>query len=130
MAKGFLKAGHRCESCNFGYFRRNSNVLDHLYLIKLVSADESFVKIGRTFDILKRLEEFKEVGYVATFLSSVRAKHETIYNLEQRYHEVLNGYRYVPIIKFVGWTECYSEKVLTKLTVISVNNFHITQQNT
>jgi hypothetical protein len=129
IAKGFLKLGYRCETCNFGYFRRNSNSLDNLYLIRLDNNKECFIKIGRTFDILKRIDEFKEVGYIATVLSSVKAKHETIYKLEKKYHEVLNEYQYTPKMKFVGWTECYHKKVLTELIVVSVNNFYLNQLN-
>jgi len=130
MAKGFLKAGHRCDICNFGFFRRNAQALDHLYLIKLDNENESFIKIGRTFDLQKRMEEFKEVGYVATILSNVRANHETIFKLEQTYHKALADYQYIPTIKFVGWTECYNEVVLSELKVISKNNFYLKQLNT
>lgn len=114
--------GSRCMQCaidarNWGYYHARKDEEDTLYLIKLCKGKEIFIKIGRTFDLDRRIMEFERVVCEVEVLSIVQDTHKNVYELEQTYHKALKGlgYHYKPSIEFGGDTECFN---ITCLEVI------------
>lgn len=128
----FVNGGNRCRTCwkdslkasgvVYGYYPERVQEEDSLYLIRF--RKEGCIKIGRSFDITKRLfngsesllrisgSDVKDIDILATY----KGKHQEVYNTEQWVHEELTerGFH-----KPLPWsTECFtedSENILLKL---------------
>ena len=91
---------------------------DHkLYAILCEMGEERFVKIGKTVMQIKQRfygetglpYNYTKIG-VLTKRSGVTAKY--ISNLENKLHKMLKDYRYLPNVKFNGYTECYNVDII------------------
>ena len=87
------------------------NSIGYIYLIKLYSDDEEFVKIGITS---KEVEDRSKYLYLDYLL----IKKMNIYNAFLTEQYLLNTYKankYKPISKFKGYTECFNISLLNTL---------------
>ena len=84
-------SGQRCRSCvvsNFGHFKGKEHYHDNLYLL---ISDLPYFKVGRTFDLNRRLKEnqrrldnfYGKDEFTFTQTLTFQADHITIFNLEQ-----------------------------------------------
>lgn len=110
-------SGTGCPRCTYdnrvgGYsedfFQLNphcKNLGGLLYLVQVIGSTETFYKIG----ITRRTVSSRFSGYPYAF-SVICTQALPIYNaflLEQQIIKRLEGYRFVPSVKFKGWTECF-----------------------
>lgn len=113
----FINEGHKCNDCfresiEWGLYKNRLEDADNLYLMLFISKYESFIKVGRAFNLLRRLDNFPK-EYDIKILSFYENNHLTVYNTEQRYHRLINKYKYKPFIKFSGSKrECFSIEAL------------------
>jgi hypothetical protein len=84
-----------------------------LYLILLENENEKFVKIGVTTKIISsRMRCDITSKYKYTLLKSRKSNLKEIVKIETKLHKDLIKFKYEPLIKFNGYTECYDLKVL------------------
>jgi len=107
-----ISSGVGCNVCSqgeFGLYKHRLQDTDYLYLMKFTSEYETFVKVGRTFNVEERLSRFRSF-YTVEIISILEGKHEHTFSTEQEYHKHLQGMglNYQPKIKFGGSTrECF-----------------------
>lgn len=113
----FINGGTRCRTCfyesnNFGYFPERANDPDFLYLLRFISPEETFLKIGRAFDIDIRIDQFPK-DYSIELIAYVQNKHQWVYDTEQYMHKQAAAYHCLPTLKFGGSKlECFIPSVL------------------
>jgi hypothetical protein len=77
-----------------------------LYKIKCYNEDESFIKIGRTFNKLET--RLSEIPYKYEIIKVIESNDGGyIFDLEKRIKEIYYNKRYIPILKFGGMYECF-----------------------
>lgn len=108
--------GTRCRLCfegraTSGFYEEREDVTDTLYCVRLtnIGTKEDFIKIGRSFDISRRVKELGKY-YEVEVLSTVRDLHKVIHEIEVKYLRMLKdaGCSYKPLTSFGGHTECFS----------------------
>lgn len=101
----FLNDGSRCNICRidkqkergvgYGYYPNRAQEADSLYILTF---NNHYIKIGRSFDIERRIPELKKESEISniTTLYTVNGVHQEIYNLEQFLHNELRdrGFEY------------------------------------
>lgn len=115
-----LKAGHACPKCGkvgLGWSRTNwiesamgsDNFESYkVYIIKMYNEEESFYKIGITYNELKY--RMKGCGYNYEVIKIIESDDgEYIWNLEKELHKKHKEYRYIPKKEFGGMYECFSK---------------------
>lgn len=123
----FLNGDTRCRSCfyesnDFGYFPERAEENDNLYLLKFIGIGlygllEIFYKIGRTFNINKRISYFPKY-FDIELIASVQMPHKEVYDTEQEYHRIAREHHYLPKIKFGGSKlECFNPSVLDIINI-------------
>lgn len=99
--------------------------VDFLYIIRLVDYEESFIKIGRSFDVPTRMDQLEDL-YHTELLYVLTSKYEEICKYERLYHKVFRPYRVCPSISFKGESEVFSEELLNlqdfKLLIVDLVN--------
>lgn len=124
---GRERKGTRCPSCwdesNYlGYYPERADEQDTLYLLRFTRDTlegflETFIKIGRTFDIDRRMKEFRKSEYVIEVLAINQGTHREVYDTEQYYHSVGRDHHYKPLVDFAGsLRECFTLTVLDLIT--------------
>ena len=116
-----LKATFGCQICGaeasngFGkqaYIGVCNGRESELYLIKIYNETETFYKIGITVEGVKsRFKNRKRlIGYKFEIIKTLKKDAEYIWNLEQEIHKKFRNtnYKYIPLNKLQGYTECYS----------------------
>lgn len=79
-----------------------------LYIVEISGEDEVFYKIGITSNSTK--SRMSRIGkYTTNILREFSASPSVIFDLEQILHKRYKEYKYKPLIKFDGYTECYSD---------------------
>ena len=79
-----------------------------VYILEFYNDNEKFYKIGRTFTSIEN--RFKNIPYNINIISlSISENPKYLYDLENYFHRIHKSYKYKPLIKFGGHTECYSE---------------------
>lgn len=119
--KNHLKNTFGCQICGaeasngFGkqaYIDVCNGRESELYLVKIYNEAEVFYKVGITVEgVKKRFKNRKRViGYKFDVIKSLKKDAEYIWNLEQEIHKEFRNtiYKYIPLNKFQGHTECYS----------------------
>lgn len=127
VEKFLSKDPRGCPSCakennTKGLYYRKVEEIDNLYLLlfKDKSSKESFLKIGRSFDVKRRISAFPD-NYQITLLDRVEDKHENIFNIENMLHNSLESYRIKPKLPFGGSIiECYSKDILKDELIKSI----------
>lgn len=115
-ATGWTRASWR-EACR--------NKVAKLYIIRCYSDTESFYKIGITnkSSISRRFCNRTVMPYQYEVIRIIKSKDDPdyIYNLERTLHKAHSRFKYKPIIRFEGDSECFSSLLLSD-TVISIDN--------
>lgn len=88
----------------------------YLYIIRLQSPEESFIKIGIAYSAPKRFIDFGNAGYSVTeiYLKWFSSRSDAL-NAESDLHARYAAHQYTPLLNFGGYTECFSESVLEEL---------------
>lgn len=81
------------------------NVTGKLYLAKCYSEDELFYKIGVTY--LNTKKRLRKVNYTIEELLLVGGDADLIFDLEKLLHKKYKEFKYTPMDKFGGYTECF-----------------------
>ena len=121
--------GHGCPSCmkdkasvwawtksSFIEASRNKGIDNHctLYVIKCTKESEEFYKIGMTINSTNY--RYKSgMPYQYSIVAEVTGEAGYIYDLEKELHRSNKVRKYQPIIKFGGYTECYTSVDLSLL---------------
>ncbi len=118
--RDFLSKGSRCATCSgFGYNPMRKGESDYLYLLQFKSEEESFIKIGRSFNVERRMKELSRASKCEVQLLGVyESTHESVCNLEKSLHFEHRGLKYSPRVSFGGQTECFTLKVLSRFCVV------------
>jgi len=104
----------RCKQCAldilknkseelYGHYPNRDNENDNLYVIRF----NNVVKVGRTFDLERRIRELKRLSKIkhVECLLVKSAKHGVVYSIEQALHKYLKD---LNLWENVGWsTECF-----------------------
>ena len=95
-----------------GYNENSSKSITNVYVIKITGNGESFYKIGITNDTVK--ERFR--GNKLPTEYSIKVEHifndlpnNVAYDFEVILHRNNKEYKYKPLIKFAGYTECFTQ---------------------
>ena len=95
------------------YINKVGNRTSNVYVIKITGNNESFYKIGITCK--KISQRFKSNKYLSEEYS-IEVKHifkdleaSVAYDFEKLLHTMNKEYKYKPLIKFGGYTECFTE---------------------
>lgn len=87
-----------------------------LYIIKAFNDNESFIKIGRTFQkISKRFTYGMKFPYKYDILYCCENSPYKIYNLETKLKREYKSFKMIPSIPFCGMQECFSMDLLPKI---------------
>lgn len=123
---GSLKSGRGCPICAMkvkhgigAYIPKNAkrferewkNKLGIVYIIKCFNDTEVFYKIGITKNsVKKRFENNVAMPYSYEVVDTINTNLYDAVNLEYELHNKFLDYKYIPLIKFDGFRECYSIK--------------------
>lgn len=119
-ASSFLKSGSRCVTCfeennPFGFKTKRSEETDHLYIVELSNEKETFIKIGRSFNVTNRMQEYKRF-YSVNLIFFAPSTHKVIWDTEQELHAIFDYFHYTPLTKFGGSVyECFDPVILDVL---------------
>lgn len=121
----FVHSGSRCSGCwrdkqkelgnGNGYFPERRDEQDFLYILDF---DGKFIKVGRSFDVERRLGELQKDSGIQDIikLRIFTATHQEIYDFEQELHNELRERNFQ---HYVGWSmECFEndcQYILNKL---------------
>lgn len=115
---------------------RSLDCKNQLYAVRIFDENESFVKIGITFNsISKRFSQgkggIKQCGYDYEILYQIyenQINNKSVLEFETFIHSRLNKFSYIPKKQFSGYTECFSCDCINEIerTLILFNE---TQRN-
>lgn len=115
-----------CKYCvydnrDWGYYRNKAKDIDYLYIMRFTLGEESFIKVGRSFNVHKRINALARSGYEVKLMVKFSGLHEYVYKQEQEIHKVLreDGFYFTPSIHFAGDSECF--KIESTIKVIPIN---------
>ena len=90
-----------------------------LYVVKICSDEEKFLKIGITKrDLTKRFNEIIKQKYQIELLFAYKNTLPEIKRTEDQLKKTFKKYRYVPLKSFGGATECYNLSLLENWTPV------------
>ena len=100
---------------------RNNNGKGLLYIVKIKSKDEVFIKVGITSynTIQNRFKEIRKLGYEVEEIKTYAENPNVIYKTEKYIHKLFYNNKYFPNRKFNGRMECYPIEKLEKILEIS-----------
>ena len=117
----FVNSGTRCGGCArddsgfYGYYPERKDEQDFIYVLDF---DNKFIKVGRSFDVERRIPELQRESGIQEIhkLRIFTATHQEIYDLEQELHSELRERNFQ---HYVDWsTECFENDchfILNKL---------------
>lgn len=105
-----IQAGHTKSCCGVkrGWSRSQWLKLSknaRLYKVRLYNDKESFIKIGITTKSIEK--RFKYIPYNFEIIKIIEGDSGYIYDLEIKTKKLFKNYKYIPLLKFKGETECY-----------------------
>jgi hypothetical protein len=111
LGQGCLICGQTSNYKRSSYINKAKDKKVTFYIIRCFSKDESFYKIGITFQkIHHRYSTSKRMPYMYEVVSEVYGNAEDIWDLELSEKRRLKEYNYQPLIKFAGSkTECFTK---------------------
>ncbi len=129
--KNFLDNKTNCKYCNIknssgnGYYHERVSEEDFLYIIDF----KSYIKIGRSFDVGRRLKQLETTSGVKclSIIALYKGTHKDVYTMEQSLHSLLrsvgNDYKKVNWSKelfttdsvYIAETECDNCNVLQRV---------------
>lgn len=98
--RGFFGSGTRCKACHilrhknesgfYGFYPHRAWEADYLYVVDF---EGEYLKVGRSFDVNRRLADLKRVSSCkkVTLSCVLTSNHKTIFELEQSLHVELSG---------------------------------------
>lgn len=89
------------ENSTFGLYKHRRRDDDILYLIRLHSEEEDFIKVGRSFNLKERLHKYKSF-YDIEVLSLLQMTHEEVFKVEWDLKRELKPLSYDPDKPFGG----------------------------
>ena len=97
-----------------------------LYLIECSGGAEKFIKVGKTYTSIQyRFKNKQVLPYDYTILHQVSAEAAVISKLEADVAKLFKPHKYIPALKFGGYTECYTSAstdiILTYLKEHQIN---------
>lgn len=111
-----------CPMCNPGnkgwgysswsalYKKHKYGIKPTLYIVKLYNGTESFIKIGKTLNLIST--RLSGIGYSYTIIRVIQGSPKTISELERELHFKFKHYKYIPNKEFSGMTECFTTDIL------------------
>lgn len=120
--------GCKCPKCaeddQYGFKRskfieKYKGKLVKFYILEMFGNEEKFVKIGITGQTIKKRSPGRGV-YNYTIINCIEDAPDKIWDLEVSLKKELKTFRYNPLLKMDGYTECFSMKVLQNLTLINL----------
>ena len=112
--------GQGCPKCNVGSWSRTKFISrcgeenGLLYVVKLYDEFEEFIKIGITSNSVRcRFQSLNE--YEIDSLYECMFYSGDVWDLEKYLHKQLKQYKYIPLIKFGGCTECFTMNALPEI---------------
>lgn len=127
LYQNFVNKGSRCKVCRDyeghvynGYYENFKERPDILYLFKITdqTTHETFVKIGRSFNVSSRKTN---IPYLVEVEDTYQDSHENIYKIEQDLLERTKASSYIPLKRFKGDTECRSLDTLPFIKELFTN---------
>lgn len=100
-----------CTRSGWGLIKGFEQRKDNLYFIHMSFEGESFIKIGRAFNIPCRQKVLSE-HYKTNLLGFLTDTHKNIVIYEKFYHSTFNHYKVKPLTLFDGYTEVFSVDIL------------------
>jgi len=117
--------GHGCPTCSFDnvgwthtkwkdqYLHSTYKFKSpYIYIVKLYNDTESFIKIGKSFRPLNQRLAKARIGYDYTILRIITGNVITVSKLELELKSRHKKYKYTPLNKFKGYTECFKLSLL------------------
>ena len=103
-----------------------------VYIIEVITGDIKFYKIGRTYLTVKeRLREISKLYNGYALIKTIYPPEyveaaEFIMKTEAELHKALTVFKYIPVEKFSGYSECFSQIDLNAIEEIEtkLNNFN------
>ena len=124
----FVNDGDGCRQCynlyhrSLGLYPKRKEDPDTLYVILLSNIEECFVKVGRSFNLDKRLRDYELAGYEISSMFIVEDTHTNIYDLEQEILQFFKDFRYKPLTYFKGGKyECLPSDLLQDIIDYTVS---------
>lgn len=108
-----LISGRGCPTCAidnsyWGLYKGREKDDDYLYYLLLSSEDESFIKVGRSFDPKRRIGNYKSV-YDVKILAIKKATHQEVFDEECVIKKTFKPFKYSPYKSFGGSvSECFN----------------------
>lgn len=94
--------------------KRCINNKAYLYIIILFNKNETFIKIGRTNNPLKRFRTFK-MYYGVKEIKIIENTPKKVWNMEKLLQKQFKKDKYLPKIKFGGMEECFNITTLKEV---------------
>ena len=124
----FVNHGSRCPSCakeitSRQFYSSKRYCKDNLYLITLENGEESFIKVGRSFNPQSRFSVIaRESGYtVKDIIILLEDTHEKVHSAEAIVLKEFETYSYKPLSYFKGSTECRDKSCGDKIKIFIEN---------
>jgi hypothetical protein len=115
--------GSGCLKCSLpGYSKTDwihfcntrKNIEPKVYIIKCFNDNEEFIKIGMTTkSVFKRFRS--NFPYEYEVIKEIKGSPEFIYDLEHSLHSKFKDFKYIPLIPFNGYTECFDVSILENI---------------
>lgn len=128
LYQNFVNKGSRCRICRDleghvynGYYSNFKERPDTLYLFKITdqTTDETFIKIGRSFNVSSRKSD---IPYSVEVIATYQDSHENIYKMEQDLLIRTEAFSYIPFKRFKGDKECRSLDTLPFVKKLFTNS--------
>lgn len=85
--------------------------------------NEKFIKIGKTKNTVRERLNNNIGKYKYDILFEKVDKSEIIFDLEIELHKYFNNFKYEPLHKFPGRTECYNLELSTEEVINFIKNY-------
>lgn len=119
----------KSEKCGFSREKFNSlykGKIVNLYLVEIFNNKESFYKIGLTCRrISQRFSEISKFGYKVKLIDIIRVKGECAYDKEKELKKLCKEYKYIPVVKYSGYTESFNKEIKSIYEQFKKNNSEI-----
>lgn len=129
--------GNGCRRCGvpgysktdwLQYCNTHKNIEPKVYIIRCFNNNEEFVKIGMTTkSIFKRFQS--NLPYEYEVIKEIKGSPEFVYDLEHSLHSKYKDFKYLPLISFGGYTECFKISIYPSLVNFGLNPQNPTSSN-
>lgn len=113
QGQGCVHCGNIRKGWGINKLRNKIFKTAYVYLLHCFNEKENFYKIGIT--VKHPLHRIKAIPYNTDIINYKKVSYKEALHLEKNLHTYHSKYLYKPLIKFGGYTECYTQLCLTKL---------------